>query len=444
MSVPCWGLEVLNHAGVSMRLVVVVADSLRADICGCYGGPAATPELDGLASQGARVLRTYSSAPWTLPSLAAMLTGHWGHEVGLVHWLQQWPARPESVFGRFVRAGFKVNSFVFDTRYLFTGLPQAGVRGSSQDVEKLMAELSAVFREGGDSLTFVHYWGTHVPYVSGAMDVGMWKKLADGIVEVLGSRPELREKVKGVYRLGVERFSQQWLPRLLEVLEWEHRREETVLLITADHGESWGERMKPGQRVRGVFDLHGNHVHEEALRVPLVVAGGDVARGVEIGGMARTVDLAATLLDLAGVGSLADGRMGAGVSLAGVLRQGGAAGGGEAVAAVNRSAVELAVLGDVKPAVTDVWTQFARVFGGRKWVMRTAEGEGVAYDLENDPGEESPLVLEGEEREAARRWLAGEVKRARSGYLPGAAFREAEAAMKQAKASVVRSDVTAY
>ena len=77
-----------------MIIVVVVADSLRADQLGAYGGAAYTPTLDRLAREGALFETAWSCAPWTLPSLAGLLCGSYGHRVGLIHWKQppqDWP-----------------------------------------------------------------------------------------------------------------------------------------------------------------------------------------------------------------------------------------------------------------------------------------------------------------------------------------------------------------
>ena len=57
-----------------MRIVVVVADSLRADVLGHAGGPCATPFLDRMASEGTRFLNVFTSAPWTVPSMGALVT----------------------------------------------------------------------------------------------------------------------------------------------------------------------------------------------------------------------------------------------------------------------------------------------------------------------------------------------------------------------------------
>ncbi|MBN1422890.1 MAG: sulfatase [Planctomycetes bacterium] len=62
--------------GPPPNIILIVADTVRADHLGCYGHPAkATPAMDKLAREGARFSRTYASAPWTLPSHGTLFTG---------------------------------------------------------------------------------------------------------------------------------------------------------------------------------------------------------------------------------------------------------------------------------------------------------------------------------------------------------------------------------
>ena len=57
------------------HLVIIVSDALRRDVLGCYGGAAHTPNIDRLAREGTLFENAYSTAPTTMPSAVAMLTG---------------------------------------------------------------------------------------------------------------------------------------------------------------------------------------------------------------------------------------------------------------------------------------------------------------------------------------------------------------------------------
>ena len=403
-----------------MIVVVVVADSLRADELGAYGGAAHTPTLDRLAREGALFERAWSCAPWTLPALAGLLCGSYGHRVGLIHWKQRWPIAHPTLFDWLAAEGFDVASFVFDPDYLFTGLGAAGVRGRSGDEQQLLSFVSSW--RGSKLLLFVHYWGTHVPYVAAPMSADTWQELTDGVLQTLRRGPELRAKVRSLYRLAVERFSEQWLPRLLAALGAGPGLDDAVVAITADHGESWGERLGPRERIEGVFDLHGNHLFDEALRVPLLLwAPGACRPGARIAGLVRTVDLAPTLLELAlgprAAAATADVELD-GRSLARCLRGQGAPERCDAFAAGNLSLLELVAEEPFPPRAVDVWDRLALRTERHAWIWHTATDERSVYDLERDPAQRAPLTAGSAEIDRGWQRLAEEQARARLGVIP--------------------------
>ena len=330
-----------------MSLLWIVADSVRADVLGCCGGPCATPTVDRLAGEGALFPRAVSAAAWTLPSLAAMLTGVYPHRLGLAKWEQPWPAGRTTLFELAARGGLEVGSFPFDPQFLFANVPAARVAGSSQDTGALLAWLRA--RRGSSFVAFVHYWWTHVPYLMWPLDTRGWRKATNAVLTALCAGPEERAGVKRLYRHAVERFSETWLPRALEAVDLDR----TWVVITADHGESWGER--PGaDPVRDVFDLHGNELADEVLRVPLILRPPGGGTGRRIDGLARTVDLAPTLAELLELGPLPADIDGA--SLARSVREGIPAPAADAVSVRNADFVTRA---EVPRTPSELWTGYA-------------------------------------------------------------------------------------
>jgi arylsulfatase A-like enzyme len=370
-----------------MGVVIVVADSVRADFLGRPGGPARTPFFDGLAADGALFETAISSAPWTVPSIAAMLTGVYAHRLGLVKWEQPWPAARPSLFDLAAGAGLEVGSFVFDTAHLFRNVGAASVRGSSQDVPALLRWLEE--RRGRPFLAFVHYWWTHVPYVAKPMSVPTWKKVSDALLAAMREGAAARAKVRELYRLAVERFSEDWLPALVGALDLDA----TWLVVTADHGESFGERAETAA-LRDVFDLHGNTLYRELLEVPLLIRPpGGRGRGRRVGGLARSVDLLPTLAELLGLGPAPADLDGA--SLAGCVTGDADAPAAEAISAMNRDFVDLPELPNDPD---DVWCGYSLTTRSRKLVLDTRIGARRAYDLERDPGETADVA--GAEAEA--------------------------------------------
>ena len=198
-----------------MRIVVVVADYLRADVLGHAGGQCATPFLDRMAAQGTSFRTVFSCAPWTVPSMAALITGAYAHRLGVFRWEHPILARFPTVFSAAAQAGSRVASFVFHPRYLFSAVPEANVMGSSQDFGAVCNFLRNA-REP-NLLTFVHYWGTHLPYLDRPLSVGAWGDICSQVLElgpVNASIHKLNEHIeldaldalKSIYRQVLERL----------------------------------------------------------------------------------------------------------------------------------------------------------------------------------------------------------------------------------------------
>ena len=98
----------------------------------------------------------------------------------------------------------------------------------------------------------------------------------------------------------MEYQSEHNIAAVLETLEELEVRESTAVVVTADHGESWGERFNDKSEVRGVYHMHGAGLWDEVLQVPLILAAPELSPAV-VPWQVRTVDIALTLLDMAGV-----------------------------------------------------------------------------------------------------------------------------------------------
>jgi len=70
----CRPNEPAAPSGATSNVLLIVIDTLRADMLSCYGGPVATPNIDALASSGVLFRRAYAHAPMTMPSHSSMFT----------------------------------------------------------------------------------------------------------------------------------------------------------------------------------------------------------------------------------------------------------------------------------------------------------------------------------------------------------------------------------
>jgi arylsulfatase A-like enzyme len=170
-------------------------------------------------------------------------------------------------------------------------------------------------------------------------------------------------KLKALYDRGVADADER-LGRLLSGVDFSR----TVVIVTADHGESFGEH---GAR------RHKTSPSNEQLRVPLLVRGPGAPKGARPAVLARSIDILPTALDLLGVPAPApiEGR-----SLAPALR-------GERLAE--------------RPAVSEPYVEggYALTLQSARWkLVRLPDGGTRLFDLSADPAEERPLSDPAKER----------------------------------------------
>jgi len=283
-----------------MKIVLLVVDSLRADVPGFAGGTAHTPTLDRLAEQGTWFRQTHCSGSWTIPSLASMDTGAFPHRVGVCNWGHRLPEGRTSLLALLDAAGWHTHIFAPNPDWAFWGWPNRSTTGDSQDEAAMIEAL----RAPGDGFFLIHHWSTHLPYLTVRRPWTGLKNASDAAIAALRRHPaEMAPKLERLYLRAVRHLSEERLPRLVEAAA--HGGEPVLFVITADHGEHWGECLPPGRKIRHIYDLHGRWLADPTTRVPLVFWGnaapGTIPGGQSLGGFARGVDIGPTLAEAAGI-----------------------------------------------------------------------------------------------------------------------------------------------
>ncbi|HET8741464.1 MAG TPA: sulfatase, partial [Gaiella sp.] len=272
----------------------------RTDHVGCYGARRVrTPTIDELAATGVRFDQAIAAAPWTCPSTTSMITGLYPHHHGYLHWDATLDPAIPTLFTVAAAHGYATASFVFDENYLFKGFADANVAGTSETLDGVVDWLRAHRSE--PFVLWFHSWATHMPYDILHAERKEWLAAKDAIIAGIqsGDAAALEELREG-YARSVERSSETFLAGFLAELDALGLREDTVLAFVSDHGESWGERFRDKEAVKGTYHMHGATVYDEIVEVPLVVtAPGRIDPGV-VRSQVSLVDLAPTLLDLAG------------------------------------------------------------------------------------------------------------------------------------------------
>jgi arylsulfatase A-like enzyme len=226
------------------------------------------------------------------------------------------------------------------------------------------AALAWLADHAGDAfLLWVHYFDPHAPYQAPAgFERPPGERVAlDGktLPPGVATFSQLTDMIRG-YRGDVV-YADAQIGRLLDGLGALGLAASTTVIVTSDHGEGLGDR--------GVLE-HGENLHEELVRVPLIVRGPGIAPARRLAGGVQLEDLAPTVLELLG---LAAPPSIDGASLLPWLRG--------AAAAPPRGAV----VGKRKPYARQPDQFFART-GTNKWIGPAA-GSGTTYRLDTDPRE---------------------------------------------------------
>jgi arylsulfatase A-like enzyme len=315
------------------NVVLFMLDTLRADHLSCYGyREIATPHIDSLAQDGIRFGNAFSQASWTRPSVATILTGLYPSSHGAVHKADILPNRVDTVAevlraGGYRTVGFPNNanvsqafnfqqgfeefhylapSFFFGadepaaqlTMYNILRLVRerflartVDVHNYYQPAETVSAEVRGwLARRGAETrpfFLFVHYMDAHDPYMVHPFN-------GEGYARVANPNPPaaMAEKFHRLYD-GEVAYLDQHLGTVLDDLRARGLYDQTLIVLTADHGEEFHEH--------GGW-WHGTTLYDEQIHVPLLVKpprGGATGRVVEE--LATSLDIAPTIFAAAHV-----------------------------------------------------------------------------------------------------------------------------------------------
>lgn len=276
------------------RAILVTIDTLRADHVGVYGSERArTATLDGLARRGVRFEHAIAPVPVTLPSHTSLMTGlqppsHGVRHNGMFALEEDVPVLAEQMRSAgFATAAF-VAAVVLDPRY---GLAR-GFDTYDADVGFVRAsksDFSYAERSADRVVDAALEWLESAPD-----EFFVWVHLYDPHADY-SPPPAFQLVVPGDPYGGEIAFADAQVGRLLKEVEARWPRDRTLVVVTSDHGEAFGEHGE---------QTHSYGVYDATQRVPLILAGAGVPSGVSVPGVVRLIDVAPTVLSLGGVAPL--------------------------------------------------------------------------------------------------------------------------------------------
>lgn len=282
------------------NVLLITVDTLRADHLSSYGHPTLkTPAMDGLAARGARFQRAYTTVPVTLPAHVSIMTGsypphHGVRSNGIFKARDSLTTLAEILQGRGYATSAVIGAVVLNAVY---GLDQGFDRyddaiqggGSTQlnlihaerTAEQVTQQVQQLIRgraKGQSFFIWAHYFDPHTMYQPPQ--------------RFLEQYPESRYA-------GEVAYVDEQIGFLLDTLSTEGLTDDTLIVLTGDHGEGLGEHGE---------DIHGVLLHDSTLQVPLIVslpgAGADDApTGRTVDTTVSVVDILPTVLDGIGLSS---------------------------------------------------------------------------------------------------------------------------------------------
>jgi arylsulfatase A-like enzyme len=334
-----------------MRILYFDIDSLRPDHLGCYGYHRATsPNIDRIAQQGTRFEQCYVSDAPCLPSRTALWSGRFGVHTGVIDHggiASQPLIEPDRGF----RDSFGASSWMsclrnaglqtttispFGERHAawhwyagFNQVINSGGRGLERADQIAPLAIDWLQRNGQPDDWFLHVnlWDPHTPYrtppdfanpfendplpahITEDYRQRAWEGYGPHSPQELGgfahgydweaqwgvpSQLDSMERVRwwiDHYDMGI-RYADEWIGRVLATLDELGILDETVIMISADHGENQGE-----------LNVWGDHQTADAItcRVPLIVRWPGITDTARVdSGLHYHFDWAATMIELLG------------------------------------------------------------------------------------------------------------------------------------------------
>ena len=331
------GTTVHATAGAhSPNIVLIVLDTTRADHFSSYGYfRNTTPEADEFSRHGVLFENAISASSWTLPAMASIFTSLLPHQhgAGSDFVLGNGPRTLAELLGvgGYETAGFNANphfgvapcglargfeTYIDSTTTLGYSLDATRIghdfiepyseawfqrgRFNQFNARELNQQVYRWFDHRSDRpfFLFVQYNDAHDPYevpspydhLYGQMSRETKHQLQEAKLGRFDFPADQRKSLTAAYDNAL-RYTDSQVGELLRFLEHSPQWSNTYVIITADHGEAFGEHHTYS---------HGWDLYREVLHVPLIVVGPGIPAGGRIGDIARTRQIFATALEFAG------------------------------------------------------------------------------------------------------------------------------------------------
>jgi choline-sulfatase len=414
------------------NLLVLVIDTVRADVYTPFNPQTQVkaPAFDALAAESTVFVNAYANENWTKPSVATILSGLYpathgakrdndvlSSEVKLLseHLQQQ----------QFATAAFIANGYVSDK----FGFQRGWDHYTNYIRENKPSEAERVFKDAQDWVEkardrrfflYIQTIDPHVPYAVPAEYVRLYHPepytgpvgpSLDGHEQAAISAGKKkasdadRRWIQALYH-GEVTYHDTYMGKFFEALRELGVLDDTLVIVTNDHGEELGEHGRLG---------HGHSLYEELVRAPLVMRyPARFAPGRRVLDVAENVDIFPTATEVLGLAPVPDLD---GLSMVPLIE--------------GRPA------GVPSYAIAEFLDNYRAVRVGAWKLIAAGNGDGRLFDVETDPGETRDRAADAP---IARRMCEIHLSEALATPAKAARFRDARAVQRRFKPGVVKQD----
>ena len=284
------------------NVLLIVVDALRADHVGAYGYKFPTsPHIDRIAAEGAVFDRCFAPLPMTQPSFSTMFTSLYPVSHGVLRNDVALSSRAVTLAEILRANGFETAAVVgasnLDTVFnLNQGFEfYEDSLGHKMDPEIKMVDRMKRWERNAEEVNrlvygwldkrstdrnfflMVHYYDPHKPYQPPPPYDSMYPRVTGDKIS----------EAKALYD-GEVAYVDQQIGNLLEELKKRHLRDNTLILITADHGEGLGDHN---------WMTHIWKIYDEAVHIPFIISGPEISGGKRIAGLVENVDFTPSILE---------------------------------------------------------------------------------------------------------------------------------------------------
>jgi arylsulfatase A-like enzyme len=363
--------EPADEGSEDWNLVLISLDTLRADHLSGYGYPRSTsPQIDAeLIARGTAfmdVTSTYSRTDVSHMSLLSGLYPAARPEPGRLHRDTPLPLLAE----RLATEGFETAAFAEDALlagafgfwFGFDRFTEHGYAAADRGLSTF-AGARDWLRANRDRrfFLFVHTYKTHAPYAASEKYASLFSDPTEWDLAGMSEVPPEHRGIANDYDRTI-READDLVGSLLDEIEALGLSDRTLVVLTSDHGEAFGEHRRLGHSFSG---------YQEVVRVPLVLRGPGVPAGLRVETPVSLVDVTPTILDWMGISPL---ELSQGISLVPALRGGSLPTGRPLYFSWLESS----------PADRTGGVRYGR------WKFQRRQAGGLLFELDGDPAEERP------------------------------------------------------